>query len=145
MSAVPSEEDSALVKPPAGFTDSPVKNLPPSFLASEIIDDSVNEVLTAENEILILEPLENVDANPPLVRGGQEAKVFSAVLENQKSRTGYSGKENLSSNDSYHHPELVICQRQGKNIFSDRKKLIANCSISWRLIKNQLFSQNYPK
>ena len=143
--AVPSEEDSALVKPPAGFTDSPVKNLPPSFLASEIIDDSVNEVLTAENEILILEPLENVDANPPLVRGGQEAKVFSAVLENQKSRTGYSGKENLSSNDSYHHPELVICQRQGKNIFSDRKKLIANCSISWRLIKNQLFSQNYPK
>ena len=119
-SAPPCEEEApisaALVKPPAGFTDSPVRNLPPAFVASENIDDSVNEVLSAENEILILEPPKNVDANPPSDRG-QEAKLCAgAVLENSKPRTASYSKENFSLKDSYHHPELVICQRQGKNI-----------------------------
>ena len=121
-SAPPCEEEApisaALVKPPAGFTDSPVRNLPPAaFLPSENIDDSVNEVLSAENEILILEPPQNVDANPLPPGCGQEAKVCAAaVLENSKPRTGGYSKENFSLKDSYHHPELVICQRQGKNI-----------------------------
>ena len=104
-----------LVKPPAGFTDSPVRNPPPpaaAFLPLENIDDSVNEVFRAENEILILEPPKNVQSDPQSSFSGKGMENCEA-LGSSESKTLGPEIENFSLKESYHHPELVICQRQG--------------------------------
>ena len=106
---VPNEE-SNIVLPPAGFTDSPVRNLPPACSAD--IDGSVSKVFgTTENEILI-------------VKTPQEGEPKSSLREQRQLEdfelSGVATKSNnFESNESYHHPELVVCQRQG--IFYKRK------------------------
>ena len=89
---VPAEE-SNIVLPPAGFTDSPVKNLPADT------GSSVSKVLgTSERKNLLFKPL----------------KEFRQALE-------YELSENPEK--TYHHPELVVCQKQGisqKESFPDK-------------------------
>ena len=107
---VPSEI-SNIVLPPAGFTDSPVRNLPPAPACSADIDGSVSKVFrTTENEILIVK-------TPP------EEEPQSSVREQRHLEdfelSGVTKSNNFESKESYHHPELVVCQRQG--IFYKRK------------------------
>ena len=91
-----SEASSGLVKPPAGFTDSPVRNVPPEFSTAE-------DQLCGESEILIVDQENNSSSN-----------INPDVMTRQKNKS--YNQEKFGHRDlSYHHPELVVCQRQGNS------------------------------
>ena len=95
-----------LVKPPAGFTDSPVRNVPPDFNM-----DQVEQQLgpQPQSEVLVLEQSENIISEEDTTKPGDTCQN---VLTSQKYKS--YNQENLAFRDvSYHHPELVVCQRQG--------------------------------
>ena len=99
---------SNLVKPPEGFTDSPIKQQAPTF---DKIDDSVIGSLSGENEILMLETVDT-SVNPIQSDAGQEVKM----CENQQKAAAGNilNQEKFSLKDAaYHHPELVVCTKQG--------------------------------
>ena len=100
-----SSEESSIVLPPAGFTDSPVKNHPPPGSAD--IDGSVSD----GNEILILEPPKLPEEDLKISAQKQNEAEDYEILGNTKSKSFV--QENFDLKESYHHPELVVCQRQG--------------------------------
>ena len=94
-----------LVKPPAGFTDSPVRILPPEFSTAE------DSQTTRDSELLVLHQ-ENHSAN-----------ITPDIVACQKYKT--YNQENFGQRDvSYHHPELVVCQRQGNFSYDNIDNLI---------------------
>ena len=97
---VPTDE-SNIVLPPAGFTDSPVRNLPPACSAD--LDGTVSKVFGTESEILMLSPPKKEDRKVSTQEKTQAEDHLLGVTKSNK----------LDSNESYHHPELVVCQRQG--------------------------------
>ena len=106
---------SNLVKPPAGFTDSPVRNVPPEFSSAEAEEQLCSQ---SQTEVLVLEQEE---------QPGQESENF--ISENNTANTTNTTVTTANCQDvltsqkyksynqenfgSYHHPELVVCQRQG--------------------------------
>ena len=99
------EASTNLVKPPAGFTDSPVRILPPEFSTAE------DSQTTRDSELLVLHQ-ENHSAN-----------ITPDIVACQKYKT--YNQENFGQRDvSYHHPELVVCQRQGNFSYDNIDNLI---------------------
>ena len=82
---------SNLVQPPADFADSPVKLAEPSNIVEEIAKLEDNDVVMVVNQ------------NIPL--NATSSDVISEGQEKPKS-------ESYTREESYFHPELVICQRQ---------------------------------
>ena len=105
---VPTDE-SNIVLPPAGFTDSPVRNLPPACSAD--IDGTDSKVFgTTESEILMLSSPKEED---------REVSTQEKTQADDHTLMGVTKLNKMDSNESYHHPELVVCQSQG--IFYQRK------------------------
>ena len=131
-----------LVKPPAGFTDSPVRNVPPDFNIAQTEEQLCPE---AQTEVLVLEQEEQEeqeeqpDKQPENIISEEKTTTNTSdtcqdVLTSQKYKS--YNQENFGPRDvSYHHPELVVCQRQGnfnkenlKNISSHNQSLSKNQS-----------------
>ena len=100
--SVPTDE-SNIVLPPAGFTDSPVRNLPPACSAD--INGTVSKVFgTTESEILMLSSPKEED---------REVSAQEKTQAEDHPLLGVTQLNKMDLNESYHHPELVVCQRQG--------------------------------
>ena len=103
---------SALVKPPAGFTDSPVRNVPPEFSLAEaeeqLCPQSQSEVLVLEQEEQEEQPGKQSENFISEENTANTIATCQDVLTSQKYKS--YNQENFAS---YHHPELVVCQRQG--------------------------------
>ena len=118
-----------LVKPPAGFTDSPVRNVPPDFSMVEA-EEQLGEVLVLEQEEQSASQPGDIipENNHPttITPTSNTSDTCQDVLTSQKSKS--YNQENFGPRDvSYHHPELVVCQRQG-NFNKENLKLGKNIS-----------------
>ena len=89
---------------------------------------SLIEVMKMENnEILMLESVETSDGiiSDPTLSGSDGQHVELCKIE-EVSET--ENREKVVLKDAYHHPELVVCQRQGKT------KLLIYC-VSFKIKK----------
>lgn len=92
----------AVVQPPADFADSPIRS-PPQKLQTQQSSIQSTPHETEDEEVLTFEQVADIDNNPPASSQGHEPS--------SKSKCG--SRENFTLKESYHHPELVVCQRQG--------------------------------
>ena len=113
---------SNLVKPPAGFTDSPVRNVPPEFNMAEaeaqqqLCPEAQSEVLVLEQEEQPGEQSEKFISEDTTTTTNNTTTTTSDTCQDGLTSQKYQSynQENFGPRDiSYHHPELVVCQRQG--------------------------------
>lgn len=118
-SATIQNEDSfipTLVKPPAGFTDSPVKSTPETFSIKSIVENELED----NQEILVLgdsdvqKPQVHEVYNISTTKSEVISELEMTASENVDSpmlAQDAAGPDNHPKKDSYQHPELVVCQR----------------------------------
>ena len=104
------EEDASLpaafVQPPADFADSPIRSPPQPLQTQQSSVQSVEQD-TEDDEVLKFEQVADIDNDPSVSSQGHE----------QSSKSKCGNRENFTLKESYHHPELVVCQRQGISYF----------------------------
>jgi len=117
---MPSSEEVTipLVKPPAGFTDSPVKNTMDVFSIEGVAKNSVkdnDEILTLENSDgnQITHPtIDNIYMPQSEIITDDKVVFSDNLICDMTSDISVTSQANLPKKEPYQHPELVVCQRQ---------------------------------
>jgi len=110
-----------LVKPPAGFTDSPVKSTQEVFSIKSIVEKEIE----SNQEILVVDNLDVKKSKANELNNISSAKAdiisetemiasehFDNLVFKETSDISVSTQANYPKKESYQHPELVVCQRQ---------------------------------
>lgn len=108
-----------LVKPPAGFTDSPVKSTQEVFSIKSIVENEIEDnqeiLIVDDSDVTKVHELYNISNVKSEIISEVEtvaSEHFDNLIFKQTSDISVTSQPNYPKKESYQHPELVVCQRQ---------------------------------